>query len=151
MPDTLTLSSEETPDQSSESASPTTSRRQANHLTLKQSVALYQWLDTPEHRAHVAKESDADTATLASKELGFPITAPNVLHIRTELGIQKIKPAKDPAPALTGDIDLVALHAQVQTLDAKLAAQTSLTGTLQEVITQLKERISTLEAKLQPA
>lgn len=149
MPDTDILPlthSATTASPTQDAANPKPTRAQPNHLTLKQSIELYRWMDRPDHREYVAKESDADTAAKASQELGFAITAPNILHIRKELGIQKIKPAKDPATA--GDVDLVALHAQVQTLDSKLTEQTALTGKLQEIIDRLNQRVMDLAKAL---
>lgn len=107
-------------------------KRTANTLTFTERAALQNWMSQDENRAFVANESDVAAADKATLDLSLMVTAMagsesdckpafprliitpgNIASMRKILGIEKVKPVK-PAPAPVHDIDLVALHAQVQ-------------------------------------
>lgn len=88
-------------------------RAATNHLTLKQTSLLYIWLDQPENRDYVAKESDADTAIRATNALQFAVSPGNITGTRKALGILKFKPEKPADPP--ADVDLITLQKQLTT------------------------------------
>ena len=89
---------------------------QRNALKFNERTKLSVWLNTDDMRDRAAKESDATLATEATEALGFDVTAANITSMRVNLGIAKAKPEK-PAPAAAGDVDVVLLFQQVQSLN----------------------------------
>lgn len=89
---------------------PAPAPRTNNTLKLLDRVNLMQWMEIPENRDYIAKESDALAAGKATGDLKFDVTPANIGSIRKTLGIEKYKA---PAPARAPDIDLVALAAKV--------------------------------------
>lgn len=124
--------------------------RTNNTLTLKERVALLTWMDTPEHRAFVAKESDNDAAALATQDLDalghtFDVTHANIASIRKTLGIEKLKAAK---PAPVPQVDLSALMERVQRHGAMIHDASVDARCMQDAITQLRARVDDLEKRL---
>jgi hypothetical protein len=129
--------------------SPTTppgrTRSTSNHLTLKQTSLLYIWLDQPENRDYVAKESDADTAIKAAEELGFPVSTGNITGTRKALEIAKIKPEK---PAETPNVDLILLQKQLDTYGQQVQRQAIAADTIHDVLNLLIAHVLQCEAIL---
>ncbi len=167
---TLNIPSNPPPTTANDSQPPQTSpKRTANTLTFTERAALQDWMNESANTNYVANESDADAARQATKDLalmvkavagsegdcepafpGIIITAGNIASMRKILGIEKVKPAK-PAPAPVHDIDLVALHAQVQQHHLQLDPIAGVNiaevlSNLRNSLHELKDRLDALES-----
>jgi len=120
-------------------------RSTSNHLTLKQTSLLYIWLDQPENRDYVAKESDADTAIKAAEELGFPVSTGNITGTRRALEIAKIKPEK---PAETPNVDLILLQKQLDAYGQQVLRHSIAADTIHDVLNLLIAHVRQCEAIL---
>lgn len=125
---------------------PKAPRAQTNHLTLKQNSLLYIWLDQPENREYVAKNSDNETAIRATNALNFLVTVGNIAGTRHALEIKKIKPEPPPSPAQ--DTDLIALHQQLKEHGLQCEALRIEARTTREAVNLLVAHIMHCEAIL---
>jgi hypothetical protein len=119
---------------------PITQKRTANTLTFTERAALQTWMSQPANTAFVANEADTQAAANAQLDIGFDITPGNIGSMRKILGIRKLKPHK---PAPVHDIDLVALHAQVQQHHLQLGPISGLN--LAEALINLRDTLHKLE------
>lgn len=118
-------------------------KRTANTLTFTERAALQFWMQQEVNEAYVANESDADAAAKATQDLaakGIAITSGNIAGMRKILRIEKVK--KTPPPP-AHDIDLVALHAQVQQHHLQLDPIAGIN--LAEALTNLRDSMCKLE------
>ena len=123
-------------------------KRAANTLTYSERANLEHWMQLPENADYVAKESDALAAGKATGDLKMDITASNIASMRKILGIEKLKPTP---PAPPPNIDLIALHAQVQQHHAQLDPIAGVNiaevlSNLRNSLAELKTRIDALES-----
>jgi hypothetical protein len=118
-------------------------KRIANTLTFTERTALQNWMVQPDNTTFTALESDPDTARQATKDLGFDITPGNIASMRKILGIEKVKPTKPEPTPTHPDIDLVALHAQVQQHHLQLDPIAGVN--IAEVLVNLRDSLHKLE------
>ena len=111
-----------------------------NTLTFTERAALQAWMNQPANTEFVANEADTQAAANAQLDLGFDITPGNIGSMRKILGIEKVKPLK---PAPVHDIDLVALHAQVQQHHLQLGPISGLN--LAEALIKLRDTLHKIE------
>lgn len=91
---------------------------QRNALKLMDRVAIIAWMQIPENKEYVEKETDAAAALKATTDLKIEITPGNIVGIRNTLGIKKFKPAPAPSEASAKDgqdVDLITLQKQLTT------------------------------------
>lgn len=85
---------------------------QRNALKIMDRLSLITWMQIPENKEYVEKQTDAEAAIRATNDLQIAITAGNIIGIRTNLGIKKFKPEKPADPP--ADVDLAALQKQFE-------------------------------------
>ena len=132
------------------SPTPAAPKRTANTLTFTERANLQHWMGVSENTDYVANESDALAAGKATGDLKMDITAGNIASMRKILGIEKTKPVK-PAPLPVHDIDLVALHAQVQQHHLQLDPIAGVNiaevlSNLRNSLHEIKDRLDALES-----
>lgn len=137
---TLNLPSEPPPAPANNGQPPQPPKRTANTLTFTERAALQAWMNQPANTEFVANEADTQAAANAQLDLGFDITPGNIGSMRKILGIEKVKPLK---PAPVHDIDLVALHAQVQQHHLQLGPISGLN--LAEALIKLRDTLHKIE------
>lgn len=125
---------------------PATTNKTRRHLSRLENRRLMDWLEANKDTA--TQESDAALAALATDALGFIITKSHILATRAELGITKTKPV--PAVTTPQDVDLVALHKQVQEQGGEIQKLKIECQRLSDVIPTLNDMVKSLQDRLSP-